>query len=154
MRSLTNLLTVIALASSMLASPAPGAQAPDTPASQDSRADQRYPQAVRVGDLAGRRLLAPEEWQPVLGWVKGAVRDGDGDPSLIVTIGGWLGGWLPFGQRDVAVSADTVALLGEHVALMDMSPDELNKLPTFVPGSQAAVGPNEIVRIGIVKPFH
>jgi len=90
----------------------------------------------------------------VLGWVTGVVRDSDGDPSLIVEIGGWLGGWIKIGTRKVAVSADTMALLGEHVALLDLTPKELNALPTYTPGSQTPVGPNEILHMGIVKPFH
>jgi len=150
MRLLSCFLLAVALTSTAFAAAPPAQPSP----SGESRAEQRFPQAVRAGDLVGRRLLAPEESQPVLGWVTGVVRDSDGDPSLIVEIGGWLGGWIKIGTRKVAVSADTMALLGEHVALLDLTPKELNALPTYTPGSQTPVGPNEILHMGIVKPFH
>ncbi len=51
---------------------------PQWPPPRWRRGRARFPQPVRVGDLAGRLLLQPEESQPVLGRVTGLVRRGDG----------------------------------------------------------------------------
>jgi hypothetical protein len=76
------------------------------------------PQPVRAGDLLGRQLLRPIEAQHVLGRVAALVRQPDGAVLVVVNAGGLLG----FGTRPVAVPLEAIALLGEHVALMDLSP--------------------------------
>ncbi len=128
-----------------------------------TRAAGRFQQPVRAGDLAGRFLLQPEESQPVLGRVTGLVRRGDGGADVIVRLDGvlgltWLGlqpvAWGGLGSRLVAVPVVAVALLGEHVALMGLTPERLHALPTFAPGSATAIPPDETLRIGIVRPFH
>jgi hypothetical protein len=139
--------------------PEPGMTAPEMAA----RAAKRFPQPVRVGDLAGRFLLQPAESQPVLGRVTGVVRRGDDAGEMIVRLDGelglgWLGlrqvGWSGFGSRIVAVPVEAVALLGEHVALMGLTPERLCALPTFAPGSATEIPPDETIRVGIVRPFH
>lgn len=117
------------------------------------RAETRFPQPVRAGALAGRRLLEPEESQHVLGWIKGVVRDKDGDNRLVVETGGRLA-WLGIGTRLVVVSADDAALLGEYVVLVDVDADDFRALPTYRPGSLVTVNPGETIRMGVVKPFH
>ncbi|MEE7506829.1 hypothetical protein [Methylobacterium mesophilicum] len=139
--------------------PKPGMTAPE----MAGRAADRFPQPVRVGDLPGRFLLQPEESQPVLGRVTGLVRRDDGGTAVIVRLDGalgltWLGlrpvAWSGIGPRLVAVPVEAVALLGEHVALMGLTPERLHALPTFAPGSATAIPPDETLRIGIVRPFH
>lgn len=120
---------------------------------KDPRAEQRFPQPVLAAVLVGRDLLQPKESQPVLGRVTDVVRQRNGDTALVVEIGGRLR-WLGIGTREVAVPIDAVALLGEHVALIDMEPEELRALPTFTPGSARAIPPGETLKLGIVKPFH
>lgn len=139
--------------------PEPGMTAPE----MAGRAANRSPQPVRVGDLAGRFLLQPEESQPVLGRVTGLVRGGDGAVAVTVRLDGalgldWLGlrpvAWSGFGSRLVAVPVEAVALLGEHVALMGLTPERLRALPTFAPDAGTEIPPDETLRIGIVRPFH
>ncbi|MEE7491942.1 hypothetical protein [Methylobacterium oryzae] len=139
--------------------PKPGMSAPE----MADRAAGRFPQPVRVGDLPGRFLLQPEESQPVLGRVTGLVRRDDGGADAIVRLDGVLGltrlglqplAWSGVGARLVAVPVEAVALLGEYVALMGMTPERLRALPTFAPGSATAIPPGETLRIGIVRPFH
>jgi hypothetical protein len=139
--------------------PVPGMTVPDMAA----RAARRFPQPVRVGDLAGRLLLQPEESQPVLGRVTGLVRRGDGTIEVVTRLDGawglgWLGlrqvDWSGFGPRLVAVPVEAVALLGEHVALMGLMPEGLRALPTFAPGSAGEIPPDATIRVGIVRPFH
>ena len=128
----------------------------------DRRAARRFPQPVRAGVLVGRDLLKPEEAQPVLGRVTGLARRGDAIDVVVRLDGrwglGWLGSnwstWQGFGPRLVAVPVEAVALLGEHVALMDLTPERLGALPSFVPDPAAAVPPDATVRVGIVRPFH
>ena len=139
--------------------PKPGMTAPE----MAGRAADRFPQPVRVGDLAGRLLLRPEASQSVLGRVTGLVRRGDGAGEMAVRLDGalglgWLGlravAWSGFGSRLVAVPVEAVALLGEHVALMGLTPERLRALPTFTPGSATEIPPDETIRLGIVRPFH
>ncbi|TGD95149.1 hypothetical protein EU555_29460 [Methylobacterium nonmethylotrophicum] len=128
-----------------LAGPTAAATAPvDLPALA-AKAARRFPQPVRVADLVGRRLLEPAERQAVLGRVRGAVRRADGGVDLSVETG-WFSG------RTVAVPTEAVGLLGEHVALLDLTPEQLQALPAA--GSAPAVSPEETIRIGLVKPFH
>ncbi|KMO19339.1 MULTISPECIES: hypothetical protein [Methylobacterium] len=138
--------------------PVPGMTVPDMAA----RAARRFPQPVRVGDLAGRLLLQPEEAQPVLGRVTGLVRRGDAVAVVVRLDGalglGWLGlqriDWSGFGPRLVAVPVEAVALLGEHVALMGLTSEGLRALPSVAPDSAAAIPPDATIRVGIVRPFH
>ncbi|SFU70542.1 hypothetical protein SAMN02799631_01852 [Methylobacterium sp. 174MFSha1.1] len=160
---ITLALSVAAQAQTAGPSPAPGHMpvtgmtVPDMAA----RAARRFPQPVRVGDLAGRLLLQPQESQPVLGRVTGLVRRGDAVAVIVRLDGalglGWLGlqriDWSGFGPRLVAVPVEAVALLGEHVALMGLTPEGLRALSTVTPGS-AAIPPDATIRVGIVRPFH
>lgn len=139
--------------------PIPGMAAPE----MAGRAARRFPQPVRVGDLAGRLLLQPDESQPVLGRVTGLVRRSDGAVQVIVQLDGslglgWLGlrqvAWTGFGARLVAVPVEAVGLLGEYVALMGLTPEHLRALPSFTSGSAPGIRPDETIRIGIVRPFH
>ncbi len=88
-------------------------------------AARRFPQPVRVGDLIHRQVLRPVEWQTVLGRVDGVARRADG---AVLVVGdardaGWRGA-LGLGARPVAVPSDALALLGEHLAVMDLPPDQ------------------------------
>lgn len=47
-----------------------------------------------------------------------------------------------------------VALLGQYVALMGMTPKEFARLPRFNPASATPLAPDTIVKVGIVRPFH
>jgi hypothetical protein len=124
---------------------APGVSA----ASLAERAARRFPQPVRVGDLIGRQVLEPTEAQHVLGRVGAVVREKDGSLDMIVRFGGVLG----FGTRPIAVPIEAVGLLGEYVAVVDFTPEQLAGFSTASePGPPLA--PNEIIRVGLVKPFH
>ena len=117
------------------------------------RAAKRFPQPVRVGDLIGRQVLQPTEAQHVLGRVAAIVRHDDGSMDMIVRFGGTLG----IGTRLIAVPIEAVALLGEYVAIVDFTPDQLQGFPT-APDASAdatkALPPDNIIRVGLAKPFH
>ena len=159
-------LTVGARAQTPGPSPTPDHMPPPggmTHSEMDVRAVGRFPQPVRVGDLIGRDLLEPLERQPVLGRVAGLVRRDDGTAEMIVRLDGRLGltrlgvpwiDWTGFGPRLVSVPVAAVALLGEYVGLMDLTPERLHALPDFAAGSAPEIGPDETISVGIVAPFH
>ena len=123
--------------------------APPVPA-LSARAAARFPQPVRVGDLLRRKVLRPVEAQDVLGRVAGVVRRTDGAVLVVVSLGGVLG----FGTRPVAVPVEATALLGEHLAVVDLTPAQLKNLPTFDGAGAQPVPPDETVRVGLARPFH
>ncbi len=108
----------------------------------------RFPQPVRVGDLIGRQMLQPTEAEHVLGHVL-AIRKGDDRLELVLRTGGVLG----LATRQVAVPLAATALLGQYMVLVDIPPDELARLPTDA-GAGPVLGNNEIISVGIVKPYH
>ena len=113
-------------------------------------AARRFPQPVRAGDLIGRQVLQPIEQQNVLGRVAAIMRQPTGAILVVVDVGGLLG----FGARPVAVPVEATALFGEHVALLDLTPDQLRALPSFEPSSAAQVPADEVIRVGLTRPFH
>ena len=124
-------------------------------AQESAQAAHRFPQPVRVGDLIHRQVLRPVEQQTVLGRVDGVARRADGAVLVVVDArdAGWRGA-LGLGARPVAVPSDALALLGEHLALMDLTPEQLRALPTFDPAGTAPVAPAATIRMGLVRPFH
>ncbi len=124
-------------------------------AQESAQAARRFPQPVRVGDLIHRQVLRPVEWQTVLGRVDRVARRADGAVLVVVDArdAGWRGA-LGLGARPVAVPADAVALLGEYLALMDLTPEQLRALPTFDPAGTVPVPPDDTIRMGLVRPFH
>ena len=110
----------------------------------------RFPQPIRAGDLVGRTVVAPEGRQPVLGRVVSIVRMGDGALSVVIAESRWFG----LGARPVAVPLEAVRLLGEYVALLGITPDQLSATASFEAASAAEVPPGDTIRVGLVKPFH
>ena len=109
----------------------------------------RFPQPVQVGVLPGRDVLQPIEAQPILGHVASIVRK-DGNLLFVINRGGFLG----FGATPVAVPVADLALLGHYVALMGMTPQQFARLPRFNPAGAVPLGPDKIIEVGIVRPFH
>jgi len=114
------------------------------------RQERRFPQPVRVGELIGRDVLKPIEAQPILGRVLAVVRGKEGGLVVIVRYGGVLG----FGSRPIAIPIEAMALMGEFMAVMDFTPAQLTTFPTSDGAGLQPIAPDEIIRVGIVKPFH
>ncbi len=141
----------------MLLAGAPALAQPPAPAASNeaARAERRFPQPVRVGDLIRRQVLRPVEQQDVLGRVAAVARRPDGAILVVVDIAGpSLGGALGLGVRPVAVPVEAMALLGEYMALIDLTPGQLRALPTFDPAGTAPVPLDDTIRVGLVRPFH
>ncbi len=128
-----------------------GAQQPAAPEpALAARAAARYPQPVRVGGLLRRQVLRPVEQQNVLGRVAGVARRADGAVLVIVSLGGVLG----LGARPVAVPVEATALLGEYLAVIDLTPAQLRALPTFDGAGTQPLPPDGTIRVGLTRPFH
>ncbi len=140
-------LLVTVLAAILCAVPAVAAVPLSSPA---QRAAERFPQAVRVGDLHGRDLLTPSEAQNVLGYVAGLYKAADGSLLLLVDRGGILG----FGATPVLVPLAEVALLGEHVTLIGLRRSSFAALPRADLSGLSAVPPDASVQVAITGPFH
>jgi hypothetical protein len=143
----------ILLAALLLAAPVP--LAVPARAQEVAHTARRFPQPVRAGDLIHRQVLRPVEQQTVLGRVGGVARRADGAVLVVIDArdAGWRGA-LGLGARPVAVPSEAMALLGEHLALMDLTPGQLLALPTFDPAGTAPVPPGDTIRMGLVRPFH
>jgi hypothetical protein len=115
------------------------------PASDVAMAAKRFPQPVRVGDLADRLVLEPSNHQSVLGRVDSVSRDASGRLFLVVRYGGVLG----IGTRKIGVPLETTTLLGQFMQIVDVPQDQLDKLPEFDSASTQVLAANEVVRIGI-----
>src|SRR5215472_19106732 len=100
---------------------APHGMAPMTemPTEAEARFQRRFPQPVRAGDLVGLPVLDDNDL--TLGHVREVVRSPQGKIRLIVSYGDWLGGWLNWGGRQVAVPLEAVGIFGRQIAAMDMT---------------------------------
>jgi len=141
------------LAALLLFACAPALAQPPAPAGvakEAERAARRFPQPVRVGDLLRRQVLRPVEQQNVLGRVAGVVRRPDGAVLIVVSLGGVLG----LGTRPVAVPVEATALLGEYLALLDLTPDQLRAMPTFEAPGTTPLPTDQKIGVGLARPFH
>jgi hypothetical protein len=149
MKTFRRFLLLVTFAATSAVAQTPPPPAPDIP-TLAARQAKRYPQPIRVGDLIGRKALQPLESQPVLGRVAAITRRSDGGLDMVLRIGGLAG----FDARPVAVPIEGIAVMGEFVAVMDFSPEQLNALPTVEGAGGAALPANDVIRMGIAKPFH
>jgi hypothetical protein len=110
---------------------------------------RRFPQPARVGALIGLPVL---DWSDnTLGYVQRVVRTRDGKIQLIVRYGGWFG-WIGWWQRPVAVPIEVVALLGRHVAALEMTPEQFRTAPTWQPsGDVSEIPTDETIRVAITR---
>jgi PRC-barrel domain len=132
------------------ASSAPSGDAGDSSAlSPEERMRRRFPQPTRVGFLIGLPVV---DWSDnTLGHVQRVVRSADGRIQLIVRYGGWFGriGWW---QRPVAVPIEAVALLGRHVAVLDITVEELRRAPDWrMSGESREIDPAETIQVAITR---
>jgi hypothetical protein len=117
--------------------------------SPEEQMRRRFPQPARVRDLIGLPVL--DGWDNTLGYVQRVVRTHDGKILLIVRYGGWFG-WIGWWQRPVAVPIEFVALLGRHVAALDMPPEQFQTAPTWQPSADSGeIGPDETIRVAITR---
>ncbi len=122
--------------------PASSAEAQITPT---ERMNRRFPQKAKVGDLLG--LPLQDEDDRVLGRVEEVVRTPDGSVVLVMN----RGGWFRRASRPVGVPLETVAILGRHINVLDLSRKEVEALPAWFAGSGKRIAPGESIRIAISR---
>lgn len=113
-------------------------------------AARRFPQPVRVGDLHDRAVLQPLESKPVLGRVAGVVQRADGTVDVVVQYGGLFG----FGRRPIAVPLDAMALLGAEMEILDLTPKQLDALPTFDAAGTTPLPLDSTIKVALARPSH
>ena len=123
----------------------PTGAAPPDATTPEERMNRRFPQPVRIGALIGTRVLDSDD--VTLGRVREVVRKSDGKIALIMDYGGWLG----WGARRVELPIETVALIGANVAILDISPQEIAKAPTWLGAGAKAISADETIRIAISR---
>lgn len=111
----------------------------------EERMARRFPQPVRVGFLVGLPVL--DEHSSTIGRVRRVVRTPEGKIRLVMPYGGLLG----FGGRDVAIPVERVAMLGQHVAAVDMTRAMFEQAPTWREAADQTLGPDETVRVGLTR---
>ena len=128
----------------------PEAAPGDADDDKDDRGGDRYPQAIRVGELIGRAVLRPDEDRGVIGHIRSIVRLGDGSLEVVMDQGGLFG----FGTKTVALPLDQLALLGQDTALPDFQAADAASFPIFTRGSATPLPAEAVVMVGLAKPFH
>lgn len=126
----TGVAVLGALATSAVAQPSShGRPAADTAASssQDERWRRRFPQPVTVSELIGRQMLNRD--QGVLGRVEAVGRTSDG--TLLIAFARRR--LLLLSGETVAVPLKATAALGPFVMILDLSFEEIDRLPPFSP---------------------
>ena len=148
MSAIRMMLTVLLLASGCFSAYADDGS--DDASDSSPEAVARFPQPISVGWLIGRTVLQPIESQPVLGHVRGVRMTGDGQTQVIVNYGGIFG----FGARPIAVPLTSVVLLGQYVEIIDLTHDQLSKLPTYEEKTGTALPGATVIKVGLARPSH
>ena len=127
----------------------PSAQPTEEKLSPEETMRRRWPHPARVRDLIGLPLL---DWHDnTLGYVQRVVRTRNGKIQFIVRYGGWFG-WIGWWQRPVAVPIEVVALLGPHVTIVDIGPEDLRDAPTWQPSEDSTEIPGEdVIRVALAR---
>jgi hypothetical protein len=118
---------------------------PAAPMSQEDKWRRRFPQPVLVSDLIGRKVLNRQ--QGVLGRIETLVRTPDGEVQIV------------FSKRRlvvlrgdaVAIPAKAAALLGNFVMVLDVSEDEIGRLPAFRPAGAVPVERASRIEMALTK---
>ncbi len=145
---LTSLL--LPISSALAQSATPGGMPPPPGMSMANSTAMRFPQPVKAGQLLNSTVVLPRESQDYVGKVHAVVRSKDGTVRVVIRHGGFLG----WGGRLIAVPLEAMVLSGADMEVVMFTPDQLDKFPTFVPGTDQELAPEENLKVGLAKPSH
>lgn len=109
--------------------------------SPDQRMEAGRPLEYEAADLSGRELRNARGEE--LGTVDRVVVSGDRQ-YLVLTEGGFLG----FGEREVAIPLDSVSVIEGRLVMRGMSQEDIEAMPEFDSAGAQPVGQDERVLIG------
>lgn len=113
--------------------------------SQDERWRHRFPQPVLVSDLIGRLVLDLD--QGVLGRIDTLVHTPEGEVRIVFSKRSFFIFWGP----TVAVPAKAAALLGPFVMILDLSKDEVGRLPPWTASDARPVDRASRIEMALTK---
>ena len=144
-------LRYLALVGLLVAGSLAQAQQPAPPGMDlKTAAARRFPQPVRVGSLIGRLVLRPIESQDVIGKVARLVQGEDGGIHVVIDYGGLFG----FGARPIAVPVEAMVILGDVMEVVDLTPAQLDALPTFAGEGKTPIPSDQTIKVGLARPSH
>jgi hypothetical protein len=126
----------------------PGHQGGEDKLTPEQIMQKRFPQPVRVGDLIGLPVLDYDD--STIGYVKQVVRSPTGKSFLIVPYSAHFG-WArtEWGKRPVAVPIAVVVILGRQINSLEMSREDFEEAPTWVPSQDMPIPPDEKTLIAL-----
>jgi hypothetical protein len=136
---------IIAQAMAQAMVPPTGADDAAHPMPMNERMERRFPQLVRVGDLAGLPVL--DDRASTIGFVRQVVRTPQGAIELIVSCGGWFGR----GSRLVAVPIQVVGIEGRQLVSLDMPRGDYAAAPTWQDTDATVLPDDASIRIALVR---
>ena len=74
----------------------------------------------------------------------------DGGVDVVVDYGGLFG----LGTRPIGVPIEAMVVLGDVMEIVDLTPAQLDKFPTFDGPGTTPILPDEIVKVGLARPSH
>ena len=86
----------------------------------------------------------------MLGHVTQVVRTDDGMVKVVVHDGGLFG----FGGRPIAVPVEAMVLLGVEMEIVDLTPEQLDELPTYDGTGATPIAAGDTIRVGLGRPAH
>lgn len=113
--------------------------------SQEEKWRRRWPQPVLVSDLIGRLVINRD--QGVLGRIETLVRTPDDQVQIVFA----RRTFFSIGGTSVAVPAQTTALLGHFVMVVDVTDEEIARLPPFASASAQPVERGSRIRMALTK---
>ena len=122
----------------------------DKPETLAEKAADRFPQPVVVRTLIHHAVLQPLESQPILGHVEKIVQAPDKTIYVIVDYGGFFG----FGARPIAVPLDAMVVSGQYMDIVEFTPGQLDKFPTYRDGGDTPLALDASIRVPLAKPSH
>lgn len=123
----------------------PPAASPAPTLSQEEKWRRRFPQPVLVSDLIGRKVLNRQ--QGVLGRIETLVRTPDGEVQIVFSK---VRLFVLRGET-VAIPAKAAALLGQFLMVMDVSEDEIVRLPSFKPAGTVPIDRASRIQMALTK---